>query len=256
MATPTVAGNWKMNGSAAEARELAAGLRQRLQDIGPGIQVVLCPPFPYLALVKECLDGSAMAVGAQNMHHRESGAFTGEVSPTMLAELCDFVILGHSERRQQFGETDRHVNQKVVAALAAGLRPIVCVGESLEQHEAGDAARVVVQQLQAALDGVADPAGLLVAYEPLWAIGTGVPATPKKAEEVMGNAIFPTLAVLVGDHAAAQVPLLYGGSVTAANVAEFVAQPFIHGALVGGANLKADEFADIVRITARVKGGE
>jgi triosephosphate isomerase len=255
MATPTIAGNWKMNGSAPEARALATGLRQRLQEIGPGIQVVLCPPFVHLGLVKECLDGSDIGVGAQNMHHRESGAFTGEVSPAMLTELCDFVILGHSERRRQFGETDRHVNEKVVAALAAGLRPIVCVGESREQREAGDAAKVVVQQLQAALEGVAEPAGLLVAYEPLWAIGTGVPATPKKAEEVMSSAIFPVLAALFGDHGAAEVPLLYGGSITAANVAEFVAEPFIHGALVGGASLQADEFAEIVHITARVKGG-
>ena len=254
MATPLVAGNWKMNASSQEARDLAAGLRDGLADAPAGIDVVLCPPFPYLALVKECLTGSRLRVGAQNMHDQPSGAFTGEVSPLMVAEQCEFVILGHSERRQHFHETDQQVSRKVSAALAAGLRPIVCVGETLEQRESGNAVPVVAQQLRDSLEGAAEARGLVVAYEPIWAIGTGVPATPDKAEEVMSHAIFPTIADIYGERAATDVPLLYGGSVTAANAADFAAQAHIHGALVGGASLKADEFAEIVRITARVKG--
>ena len=248
-----VVGNWKMNTSMREAEELARELRRSLDGV-QGVEVVLCPPFPYLVVVKECLDGSLLQVGAQNMYHEEKGAFTGEVSTTMLVELCEFVIIGHSERRQHFGETDEGVNRKVVVALDAGLSPILCVGETLEQRQAGEAEAVVGHQLQMALQGVQSPGSLAVAYEPVWAIGTGVPATPEIAGQVMGGAILGTLATLFGEHAAMEIPLLYGGSVSATNAESFVSEPFIHGALVGGASLRADEFAEIVRITARAKG--
>ena len=253
MPTPIVAGNWKMHTTLAEARDLAHGVRRQVADI-PGVEVVLCPPFPYLLACREALQGSSIHVGAQNLYHEQKGAFTGEVAPPMLAELCEFVIIGHSERRQHFGETDDAVARKVQAALAAGLSPILCVGETLEQRRAGHAEAVVGAQLRAALDAVETPAGLAVAYEPVWAIGTGVAATPDVAAHVMGGPILAGLAALFGEHAALEVPLLYGGSVNPGNVAEFAAVPSVHGALVGGASLKADDFAQIVRVVARAKG--
>ena len=249
-----IAANWKMNTTQGEARELALAVRRGLEGLS-GVEILLCPPFPYLALVRQCLAGSLLRLGAQNMHHQEKGAFTGEVSPAMVAELCDFVILGHSERRRHFAETDQAVGQKIAAAVAAGLRPILCVGETLEERQRGEVEAVVTRQLRAALEGLEVPSGLAVAYEPVWAIGTGVAATPETAQEVMGGAILGTLASLFGRHEALDVPLLYGGSVIPANVEEFVAQPAVHGALVGGASLRPQEFCDIVRITARVKGG-
>lgn len=254
MPAPFVAANWKMNTSLAEARELALAVRQGLERLS-GVEVVLCPPFPYLALVRDCLAGSPLRLGAQNMHHEAMGAFTGEVSPAMVAELCDFVILGHSERRQQFDETDQAVGLKVTAAVVSGLRPILCVGETLEERQRGQADAVVTRQLRAALEGLEALSGLAVAYEPVWAIGAGVAATPETAQEVMGGAILGTLTALLGEREALEVPLLYGGSVTPANVEGFVAQPAVHGALVGGASLRAQEFCDIVRITARVQSG-
>jgi triosephosphate isomerase len=254
MAHAMAAGNWKMNTDLAGAEALARGLRSSVDGV-EGIETVLCPPFPYLALVKDCLGGSTIRVGAQNMHHETRGAFTGEVSPGMLAELCSYVIVGHSERRHVFGETDAAVNLKVRAALEAGLRPIVCVGETLPQREAGQASAVVRGQLTAALDGVFDPSSLSVAYEPVWAIGTGVAATPDTAVEIMGGVILEALVALYGQPAADGISLLYGGSVTAANVEEFVSLDCVHGTLVGGASLRVEEFAEIVRVTARVKAG-
>ena len=253
MARAVVAGNWKMNTSVAEARALASELRESIgfmDDVGR----VLCPPFPYLALVREVMTGSTIAVGAQNMSEHEKGAFTGEVSPGMVAELCTHVILGHSERRALYGETDEAVNLKVDAALKAGLTPIICVGESLAQREAGAAEAVVERQLVKALDGVETPGALIVAYEPVWAIGTGVPATPDLAAEIMGGVIQRVLNDTYGESAASATPLLYGGSVTADSVRGFVELECIHGALVGGAALRAEEFTQIVRITAEVKG--
>ena len=188
------------------------------------------------------------------MSEHEKGAFTGEVSPGMVAELCTHVILGHSERRALYGETDEAVNLKVDAALKAGLTPIICVGESLAQREAGAAEAVVERQLVKAIDGVETPGALIVAYEPVWAIGTGVPATPDLAAEIMGGVILRVLNDTYGESAASATPLLYGGSVTADSVRGFVEQECIHGALVGGAALRAEEFTQIVRITAEVKG--
>jgi triosephosphate isomerase len=188
------------------------------------------------------------------MNYQEKGAFTGEVAPNMVAELCDYVILGHSERRALYGETDESVNLKVEAALKAGLKPIICVGETLAQREAGTAESVVERQIIKALDGVDNAISLVIAYEPVWAIGTGVPATPELAVEIMGGVIQRNLIALYGEPAALAIPLLYGGSVTADSVQGFVEQACIHGALVGGASLKAEEFAQIVRTTAQVKG--
>ena len=252
MPVPTVAANWKMNTTMHEATQLAAGIRDGLGSVS-GPEVILCPPFISLQAVRDAVLGSQIKVGAQNMYSEASGAFTGEVSPAMLRGLCDYVILGHSERRQHFGDNDDLVNLKVKAAFEHGLRPILCVGESLEQREAGRAGATVAQQLRSGLAGVVDITGLVVAYEPVWAIGTGRAATPEIAAEIMGGTIQASLNALFGD-AAAQVPLLYGGSVNPENVASFAAQECIHGALVGGASLQADQFLEIARLTARAKG--
>ena len=245
MPTPLVAGNWKMNTTLAEAVDLASAMRDPLDAI-QGVEKVICPPFISLKAVKDVLDGSSSRVGAQNMHYEERGAFTGEVSPRMVADLCQYVIVGHSERRQRFWETDEVVNRKVRVALAVGLRPILCVGEGLEEREEGLAESVVTAQLHGALSRVSSVDALAVAYEPIWAIGTGVAATGEAAETIMG-AIRRALAEAYGDAAAQQVPLLYGGSVTPDNVAEFASQPNVNGALVGGASLNAESFVEIAR---------
>ncbi len=241
-----------MNTGLVQAIQLAGQVRERL---GPdsGVEVILCPPFTSLAAVRDTLLGSPIKVGAQNMHFEASGAFTGEVSPAMLAGLCDYVIVGHSERRQLFGETDSLINRKVRAAVQHGLRPILCVGETLEEREGGRAGPVVSGQLRAALTDVIDITGLVVAYEPVWAIGTGRAATPELAAEVMAGPVQETLRSLFGA-TGDNVPLLYGGSVNPGNVSGFAAQSCIHGALVGGASLQADQFVEIVRIIARAKG--
>jgi triosephosphate isomerase len=251
MPVPTVAGNWKMNTTVHEATRLAAGVQDGFRAAS-GLEVVLCPPFLSLVAVRDAVLGSPIKVGAQNMHFEASGAFTGEIGPLMLQGICDYVILGHSERRQIFGEADDLINRKVKAAFEHGLRPILCVGETLEQREAGRAGAVVAQQLRAGLAGVRDITGLLVAYEPVWAIGTGRAATPEIAAEIMGGTVQASLTALFGDPAL-EVPLLYGGSVTPANVASFVAQRSIHGALVGGASLEAQQFLEIARLTALAK---
>ena len=254
MPATVVAGNWKMNTTLDEARALAEGVRD-LSGAAAGVEVILCPPAISVAAVRDMVSGSAVKVGAQNIHHEDSGAYTGEISPAMLAGICEYVILGHSERRQLFGETDQQVNLKVKAAFGHGLKPILCVGETLEQREAGQAADVISGQVEAALDGVAevDISGLILAYEPVWAIGTGQAATPEIAAEIMGGAISGTLHSLYGSSSAA-VPLLYGGSVNAGNIVDFARQPCIHGALVGGASLQAGSFMDIVRLAGETKG--
>ena len=253
MPATVVAGNWKMNTTLDEARALAEGVRA-LAENAPGVEVVLCPPAISLAAVRDAVSGSPVKVGAQNMYHEGSGAFTGEISPTMLAGICEYVILGHSERRQLFGESDEQVNLKVKAAVAGGLKPIVCVGETLEQRDGGQASDVIAGQVKAALEGVAgvDINGLIVAYEPVWAIGTGQAATPEIAAEIMGGAIQDTLQSLYGS-SSADVPLLYGGSVNAGNIGDFAAQSCIHGALVGGASLQAESFMDIARLAGETK---
>lgn len=253
MPATIVAGNWKMNTTLEGARNLASGVKTRAEGLA-GVEVILCPPFLSLAAVGETVSGSAVKTGAQNMHHEDSGAFTGEISPIMLAGLCEYVILGHSERRQLFGETDAAVNLKVKAALNHGLKPILCVGETLEERESGRADEVISGQTLAGLEGTNafDISGLVVAYEPVWAIGTGQAATPEIAAEIMGGAILNSLQSLFGS-AASDVPLLYGGSVNPGNISDFAAQTCIHGALVGGASLQPDSFVEIARLAAETK---
>lgn len=243
-----VAGNWKMNTTLVEGVALAAAVAQGAGQ-APGVELILCPPAISLAAVRDAVGDSPVAVGAQNMHFADSGAFTGEIAPPMLRDLARYVLLGHSERRQLFGETDELVNRKVLAALRHGLRPILCVGETLPQRESGQAAAVIGRQVRAGLAEVsaADLDNLVVAYEPVWAIGTGQAATPEIAAEIMGGVIRQTLISQFGP-AAGELPLLYGGSVNAGNIADFAAQSCIHGALVGGASLQADSFLEIARL--------
>ncbi len=255
MRKPFVAGNWKMNKTSEEARALVAEMLPELQSVS-SIDRAICPPFPYLLLISNMLTGSGVGLGAQNMHWEASGAYTGEVSPKMVAEFCQYVILGHSERRQYFGETDETVNRKVKAAYAVGLTPIVCVGETLAENEAGQTAAVVERQVRAGLQGLTpeQAATLVIAYEPVWAIGTGRAATGEGANAVLARYIRPVLKDMFNEEVAQAVRIQYGGSVNAKNAAEFFSQPEIDGALVGGASLKAAEFIAIVKAAAeRVK---
>ena len=241
--TPIVAGNWKMNTDIAGGTALAAAIAAGVGAIA-GVDLVVCPPFVSLAAVRDAVAGSGVRVGAQNMHADGNGAFTGEIAPPMLVGLCEYVIIGHSERRQFFGETDDSVGRKVAAAVAHELRPIVCVGETLSERESGNAAEVIRWQVTSALAELdaGDADGLVIAYEPVWAIGTGRAATPEIADQIMGGAIRSTVAAVLGLDVAAAVPLLYGGSVNAANAAEFAAVENVNGALVGGASLDAGSF--------------
>jgi triosephosphate isomerase (TIM) len=248
MRKPVVAGNWKMYKTVAEARHLVSELVPGLQAVA-GVEKVICPPFTALLAVAALLEGTDIGLGAQNIYWEASGAFTGEISPQMVAELCQYVILGHSERRGYFGETDETVNKKIQAALAHGLTPIVCVGETLEENEADQTADVVSRQIRNGLAdlGLSDGSALMIAYEPIWAIGTGRAATAEGANAVMGGVVRPALAELFGEAFSQSVRILYGGSVKANNAAEFFAQPDIDGALVGGASLKASEFIQIAQ---------
>jgi triosephosphate isomerase len=253
-----VAANWKMHTIPSEAGELAATIAARTADAN--VVRVICPPFVALATVRDALAGTGVAVGAQNVHQEAAGAYTGEVSAPMLVGLATWVIVGHSERRRDAGETDELIARKLVRAREAGLRPILCVGEQLAEREAGRAEAVVDAQLRGALaaGGSTDPADLhdlVIAYEPVWAIGTGRNARGVDAA-AMADAIRATLGGIGVPDGGARVPILYGGSVTAANIAEFLAEPAIDGALVGGASLKPDEMAGIVGragITARAR---
>lgn len=251
MRTPMIAGNWKMNTTLAEASALVKEMREGLEHM-TSVETVLCPPFLSLPLVKELLLGLSIKVGAQNMHFEERGAYTGEISPLMLCGICEYVILGHSERRQYFGETDEVVNDKIRAALAVELTPILCVGERLEQKEAGNTEEVVTRQVREALNGIESLIGMVIAYEPIWAIGTGRAETGEGANAIIAI-IRNTVARLYGEGTAQEIRILYGGSVTAANIAEYVKQSEIDGALVGGASLKAKEFLTIVAQTAATK---
>jgi triosephosphate isomerase len=254
MRTPFIAGNWKMHKTIEEAIALVQELRIMLESV-ESCDVAVCPPSPALSAVREALAGSTIGLGAQNMYWEEQGAFTGEVSPQILTGLCDYVIIGHSERRTLFSETDEMVNKKLHAALAHGLRPILCVGENLQQNQAGETEAFVGSQVRAAFaDVTAEEAwAITVAYEPIWAIGTGVPATGDGANVIIGSAVRGTLADMYGDDVASVMRIQYGGSVKPANTAEFMAQPEIDGALVGGASLRAAEFAAIVQETLKVK---
>jgi triosephosphate isomerase len=252
MRTPLVAANWKMNTTVDEAARLISGMLGALDNI-EGIDKVVCPPFVSLVTVAEIIKGSSVKLGAQNLYFEEKGAYTGEISPLMLAGLCQFVIVGHSERRQYFGEAGEIVSKKVKAALKAGLNPILCIGEKLKDNEAGKTAEVVSRQLDTALAGVYSPSGAVIAYEPVWAIGSGRSATGEQANETIAL-IRQKIATLYDITIARNIRILYGGSVTADNIAEFVRQPEIDGALVGGASLKAKQFISIVRQTAETRG--
>ena len=251
MRLPMIAGNWKMNTTVSEATELVKAMRAELDKID-NIDKVICPPFVSLAPVRELIEGSSIKLGAQNIFFAEKGAYTGEISPLMLADLCEFVIIGHSERRQYFNETGEIVNKKVVAALKAGLKPILCIGERLEENEAGRTEEVVTEQLRSSLAGIGYLNGLIIAYEPVWAIGTGRAATGEQANETIGL-IRRNIAKLCSEKVAQDMRILYGGSVTDANTAEFMRQPEIDGALVGGASLKANQFLSIVKQAAEIK---
>jgi len=243
-----IAGNWKMHLDLRGARQLAAGLRRELGEITDR-DVVLFPPFLFLVDVVEELEDSTIEVGAQNLHPEPQGAFTGEVSAAMLASVgCRWVIVGHSERRDLFGEKDDFLNKKLRAALAAGLKPILCVGEHLAEREAGQAIAVVSGQLRACLAGLApeEAERLTLAYEPVWAIGTGRTATPQQANEMHGE-LRRLLAEMFGSELARTTRILYGGSVKASNAKALMAEPDIDGALVGGASLKVEEFVQIVK---------
>ena len=252
MRTPVIAGNWKCNLRLDSAYQLASGLRERIEDI-EGVEKIVCPPFIFLATVEVALSMSSIKVGAQDTHWEDDVAATGEVGPAQLEELCDYVIIGHSERRHKFGETDEMVNRKIKAALAARLQPIMCVGETLEEREARKTVEVLVRQTRGGVEGLRGlQDGFIIAYEPVWAIGTGTAATAADAEEAIAL-VRREVASMFGEEKAEAARILYGGSVTPENIGQFMSGGAIDGALVGGASLKVDSFAGIVEEAARVR---
>jgi len=253
MRVPMIAANWKMNTTLSEAIELVNEMRQEL-DLIDNVDKVICPPFISLATVRKLIKGSSIKLGAQNLYYEEKGAYTGEISPMMLADLCEFVIIGHSERRQYFNYTGEVVSKKVQAALKFGIKPILCIGEKLEENEAGQTEAVITEQLGAALAGIEDISQLTIAYEPVWAIGTGLAATGEQSNNICGL-IRRYISQQFDQRSAQNLRILYGGSVTADNTAEFMQQPEIDGALVGGACIRADQFVSIIRQTAEIRGG-
>ena len=251
MRIPLIAGNWKMNTTVTEAEKLVLEMLDKLDRI-EGVEKVLCPPFVSLVAINMMLQGSSIKLGAQNMYFETKGAYTGEISPVMLSQLCEFVILGHSERRGYFGETDEIVNKKIKTALTNKLKPILCVGERLAENETGKTEEVINRQVTAALNGIEPVRDLVIAYEPVWAIGTGKAASSAQAAATI-QSIRDVVAKLWNKSIAQDLRILYGGSVTSANIAEFISHPEIDGALVGGASLKAEEFVSIVEQTAKIK---
>ena len=246
-----VAGNWKMNGSSTANAELVSGIIAGVPE-GTGFSLLVCPPFPYLASVAAQAKGSAVSVGAQNVSEHQKGAFTGEVAPSMLSDVgCEYVIVGHSERRSLYGESSAQVAAKFQAVQAAGMTPILCVGETLEEREAGTTEKVIDEQLDAVLDaaGVDAFGSAVIAYEPVWAIGTGVTATPEQAQD-MHRHIRGRFEALNADIAAG-VQILYGGSMKGENAAGLLAKPDIDGGLIGGASLKAEDFLAIAQAAAQ-----
>jgi len=246
-----IAGNWKMNTTLMEAVDLVNEMKKPLDRI-ENVDKVVCPPFISLAVIAEILMDSSVKVGAQNMYFKDKGAFTGEISPAMLVDICEYVIIGPSERRQYFKETDETVNKKVKAALDAELKPIICLGENLEQNKAGETQEVVTGQIKGALDDISYSPSIVIAYEPIWAIGTGIAATGTAANATI-KIIRNTIAEIYNGRAAQDMRILYGGSVTAANIGEFIKQPEIDGGLVGGASLKAAEFISMVEQAASIR---
>lgn len=251
MRKPLVVGNWKMNGLRATNRPLLESLREEGVKVGMAVEIAICPPFVYLADVGSLLQGSAIGWGAQNLSQHEAGAYTGEVAPSMLVDLgCRFVIVGHSERRLLYGETNDIVAEKFVAAQQVDLTPIVCIGESLKEREQGVTEQVVKYQLDAVLQraGISALNKAVIAYEPIWAIGTGRTATPEQAQEV--HAFIRTYVAAQDSNVARELLILYGGSVKDSNAAQLLAMPDIDGGLIGGASLKAEEFLTICQAAA------
>jgi triosephosphate isomerase (TIM) len=248
MRKPFIAGNWKMYNTVAEGVALAAGLKESLAGV-TAMELAVCPTATVLSAVRDVLAGSNIGVGAQNMYWEESGAFTGEISPSMVKELAEYVIIGHSERRQYFGETDETVNRKLKAALAHRITPIVCIGESLAQNEAGETVAFVGEQIRGAFADIfaEEAVSVVLAYEPIWAIGTGLTATPEDADRIIKTAIRAVLVELYDETTAEAIRVQYGGSVKPDNMAEFIVMPNIDGALVGGASLKVESFTGIVK---------
>lgn len=239
MRTPIIAGNWKMHKTADEAAAFVRDMKEELEQV-EGVAAVVCPPAIAIPAVYDVLAGSSVGIGAQNMHWEEAGAYTGELAPNMIAPYCQYVILGHSERRAYFCETDDGVNKKVKAALAHGLTPIIAVGENLEQNQTGQTHAFVSGQVRAALAGLdaGQVAGSIIAYEPIWAIGTGKAAGPDEAGAIIANTVRGTVADLYDEKTAAAVRIQYGGSTKPENIEAFMSHPDIDGALVGGASLK------------------
>jgi triosephosphate isomerase len=252
MRTPLIAGNWKMNTTVEDAVTLIKTMQPSLHKI-QGVEKVLCPPFVSLVAARAIVRGSSVKLGAQNVFYEEKGAYTGEISPLMLADLCDYVIVGHSERRQHFGETDEIINKKIKAAIKVGLKPIFCVGETMAENEADQTRKVIGRQLIASSDRLYYLSGLVIAYEPIWAIGTGKSATGDDANRTIGF-IRQFIHRLHGSGIANTARILYGGSVTSGNISEYMRKSEIDGALVGGASLKADDFVSIVKQASEIKG--
>ena len=250
--TPMIAGNWKMNTTVEEAINLIKTMQPLLNKI-QGVEKVLCPPFVSLMAARGLTKGSSVKIGAQNVYFEEKGAYTGEISSLMLKDLCDYVIIGHSERRHIFGEANEDIDKKVKAVIKNGLRPVFCIGETLAENEAGQTREVLGRQLMASSDKILFMGGMVIAYEPVWAIGTGKAATADDANKTIGF-IRQFVSKLHGSGIANTVRILYGGSVTAANIAELMRKPEIDGALVGGASLKADDFVSIVKQASDTKG--
>ncbi len=248
---PLIAGNWKMNTTSREAVNLVKTMQSVLNKI-PGVEKVICPPFISLVAVRAILKGNGVKLGAQDVFYEEKGAYTGEISPLMLAGLCEYVIIGHSERRLIIGETNEIINKKLRAAIAAGLKPILCIGETLKENEADQTREVLGRQIFTCSDKLYFLSGMVIAYEPIWAIGTGKSAISDDANKTIGF-IRQFIARLHGSSVADTARILYGGSVTPVNIAEYMKQPEIDGALVGGASLNADEFVTIVKQAAEAK---
>lgn len=251
MRTPLVAGNWKMNKTSVEAKALINELKDGLEAID-SVEKVVCPTYTSVGVVSEMLAGSSIGVGVQNVHWAESGAFTGEISASMVKEVAQYAIIGHSERRTYFGETDETVNKRLKAALAAGLTPIVCVGETLDENEAGKTLEIVSNQIKLGLADISveDAKKIVIAYEPVWAIGTGKACDAETANEVILKTVRQPVQAMFGDEVADGLRILYGGSVKPNNAEVYFGQPDIDGALVGGASLKTD-FIEIVKAAAK-----
>ncbi|MFA5094679.1 MAG: triose-phosphate isomerase [Candidatus Omnitrophota bacterium] len=252
MRRPIIAGNWKMYKNVGEALELVDGLKKEL-SAEASVDIAVCPPFTAISEIAKVLKGSNIAWGSQDIYWEEEGAFTGEVAPRMITDLgCKFCIVGHSERRTYFGETNDTVNKKVKAALKHDLTPIVCVGERLEERDSGKTFDVVRSHVEGGLSGLSkdDASRIVIAYEPVWAIGTGRTATPEQAQEVHKH-IRSLLAGMFGDEVASKIRIQYGGSVKPDNVKAIMAGPDIDGALVGGASLKVKDFAEIVKLSKK-----